>query len=540
MTNKGKCILLVRVSTQRQDFDEQERQLYDLAIADGYKDNEIIPICEKESGIKLKEYERRGLNRLKEEIAKGEITCVYAWEVSRIGRKKKLIFSITEYLAEKRIQLIIKEPYIKLLNPDGSINDGAETILTLFAQISESEMRNKQARWQRTRKRNAEIGKWNGGKNIKFGYSLDENNFYVVNEDEAKIIRLAYELYTTTPMGQTYLRKELAERGYKLSLDRLQKMLSDIGYTGEPYTTDVYINGKLSKGYKIKYPAIISREIFDKAKKKRNESNVNCYRGQSFYFAKGLLRCPLCGYAYQGYKTSKIYCCLAWKHDNKDINKCFNNITININLLDSLLWHIAKIEYLTEYIYNGGQWLIRLKEEKSVIEEKFVASHAEVKKLSAKLGRIKELYVEGSYDRVEFDEKSAPVKTSISEISNRIVSLKEELNHIDTIIKELEDTDREQRAAAIIQEVEEMTNLQRMQEIVREFIFDVQVMDVDKFVDGLNGKSKMKKIRVNLGGGYWDEYYAYNFSDTYLYWNEDKKLISTDTIKIIRRNLGRG
>lgn len=134
-----------------------------------------------------------------------------------------MIFSITEFLSERGIQLVVKEPYIKLLNPDGSINDGAETVLTLFAQISESEMRNKQSRWARTRKHNAEIGKWNGGKNIKYGYTLDDNNFYVVNEEDAKVIRLAYELYTKTPMGQSSLRKELAERGYKLSLDRLQK-----------------------------------------------------------------------------------------------------------------------------------------------------------------------------------------------------------------------------------------------------------------------------------------------------------------------------
>ena len=131
--DKNKAILLVRVSTKKQDFDEQERELYQLALLDGYTDENIIPICEKESGIKLKEEERRELNRLKEEITKGGVACVYAWEVSRIGRKKKVIFSITEYLAEQGIQLVIKEPSIRLLNENGSINDGAETILTLFA-----------------------------------------------------------------------------------------------------------------------------------------------------------------------------------------------------------------------------------------------------------------------------------------------------------------------------------------------------------------------------------------------------------------------
>lgn len=31
-----KAILLVRVSTKTQDFDEQEREIYELAIKDGY------------------------------------------------------------------------------------------------------------------------------------------------------------------------------------------------------------------------------------------------------------------------------------------------------------------------------------------------------------------------------------------------------------------------------------------------------------------------------------------------------------------------
>ena len=50
---RKKCILLVRVSTLKQDFDEQEKELYQLAINDGYSDENIIAICEKESGIKL-------------------------------------------------------------------------------------------------------------------------------------------------------------------------------------------------------------------------------------------------------------------------------------------------------------------------------------------------------------------------------------------------------------------------------------------------------------------------------------------------------
>ena len=60
-----KCILLVRVSTEAQSYDEQEKELYDLAHFYGYKDKDISSIATKESAIKLDEEERFGLNRMK-------------------------------------------------------------------------------------------------------------------------------------------------------------------------------------------------------------------------------------------------------------------------------------------------------------------------------------------------------------------------------------------------------------------------------------------------------------------------------------------
>lgn len=535
--SKGKCILLVRVSTQRQDFDEQERQLYDLAIADGYKDNEIIAICEKESGIKLKEDERRGLNRLKEEVAKGGVTCVYAWEVSRIGRKKKVIFSITEFLADRGIQLIVKEPYIKLLNPDGSINDGAETVLTLFAQISESEMRNKQSRWARTRKHNAEVGKWNGGKNIKYGYTLDENNYYMVNEDEAKVIRLVYELYTTTAMGQTNLRNELRERGINLTLDRLQKMLSDIGYTGESYTTDVYVNGKLSKGYTIKYPAIISREIFDKAEAKRLESNVNCYRGQSYYFAKGLFRCPVCGYAYQGYKHNKIYCCLAYKHDNKDIAKCNNNITININLLDTLLWHSAMTQWMIARMRDTEDYRKSILEQINTTAIKIDACWKELEEVDGKLERIGDMYADGVYSKEKYQTMVNKVREGASEVQRRKQQLTEEHDRLDQIYTNLcvnSDNEVANRLQNTLSDAFSMDDLKTMYDIVHQFVKSVAVEDVEKFDrTAQTGKGIVKKVTITLVDGSVEVYFGYVNGNKYLFYDAEKKPI--DPKKVLRK-----
>jgi DNA invertase Pin-like site-specific DNA recombinase len=67
-----KCILLVRVSTEVQSYEEQEKELFDLAIKHGYTHNEITAVAYKESAIKLKEEERAGLNEMKNLIETGE------------------------------------------------------------------------------------------------------------------------------------------------------------------------------------------------------------------------------------------------------------------------------------------------------------------------------------------------------------------------------------------------------------------------------------------------------------------------------------
>ena len=63
-----KAILLIRVSTGAQDLIQQREKVVDAAKRDGFNENDIILIEDKESAVKLSEEERNGLNRLKEFI----------------------------------------------------------------------------------------------------------------------------------------------------------------------------------------------------------------------------------------------------------------------------------------------------------------------------------------------------------------------------------------------------------------------------------------------------------------------------------------
>ena len=83
---KKKVVLFVRVSTENQELESQIEALKQSAYIDGYSDDDLIVIAKKESGVKLKEAEREGLNELKRVIERNEIDGVYLFELSRLSR----------------------------------------------------------------------------------------------------------------------------------------------------------------------------------------------------------------------------------------------------------------------------------------------------------------------------------------------------------------------------------------------------------------------------------------------------------------------
>lgn len=480
--NGNKAILLVRVSTEKQNFDEQEQQLYQMALADGFAESAIIAVCEKESGIKLREDERRGLNRMKEIISEGGVSCVYCWEVSRIGRKKKVIFSITEYLQSRGIQLIVKEPYLKLLNPDGSINDAAETVLTLYAQIAESEMRNKMSRWQRTRIANSRNGIWNGGKNVRYGYSVEpKTNRYIINESEAEIIRLVYTMYTgEKSAGQFTIKNDLEKRGIFLTQDRIQRILKFEGYCGRtvrsPYwVKDEYGKSRKKTGHELKYPAIISEEMYDKAQAKKENANANAYKGKHYYFAKGLIKCPLCGHAYIGYKNVGVYQCVAHRHDNKDIIKCGNSTSININILDTLLFDAASSEYVIIRSADRGEVQRTIKAK--ISEYETIMSGAEIRKLKVaeKKKRTALIYADGMIGEDEYATRIAKLNDEISAIDADNLNASEKIEGLKKVLSEQESKSFIDLLKEMSDEAFSVTDLREMFNIVHTYIDRVEI-----------------------------------------------------------------
>ena len=187
-----KCILLVRVSTDAQDLDEQSLELKNRAIADGYSVDEIEAIEEKESGFKSDD-ERNGLKRMEDCIESNPIEIVYVWELSRLSRKDDTLTKWKNAFVNKKIQFICLNPSIKLLDNNKELDLNADLSFNIFMSFAKTEMMVKKQRNRRAKEKNARDEKYTDGY-IKFGYQVDykDDKKTKIKEDESKIVKLIH------------------------------------------------------------------------------------------------------------------------------------------------------------------------------------------------------------------------------------------------------------------------------------------------------------------------------------------------------------
>lgn len=253
-----KGIALIRVSTESQDLKQQRDVVYEEMIKDGYTEENIIPIEDIESGVRLSEEERQGLNKMKFYIETDkEINSVYVYELSRLSRKPDVFYSIRNYLIERKIQLVVIKPSMKLFDSKGNIDQNTMILFGIFSSMSEQEGYIRKERMSRGRKKSVKEGKWVGGK-LPFGYKVGDNNHIVINEEEAIIVRKIFKMYSMSDTSMRKLGIELVQTGeltgetYQDVNAKIHRILRNEKYTGIHF-------GPLN----MRYPPIIEKDLFE-------------------------------------------------------------------------------------------------------------------------------------------------------------------------------------------------------------------------------------------------------------------------------------
>ena len=435
----GRIILFVRVSTIGQQLESQEDLLKRAALADGYSEADFIVIGKKESAIKLSEEEREGLNELKNLIETEEIECVYIAELSRLSRRPEILYSIRRFLFENKVQLKCLKPSFTLLESDRTKYDGhANIIFSLFGALAEQEMLEKKERFARGKRRKADEGKYNGGA-IPFGYRIDaaQDNLIVVDDKDSKIVKEIFDKYENG-FSQPKLAKEMAEtgRGY-ITISLINHVLNNESYYGKKRKSKY-------ASYERTYPPIITQEQFERCRKIADENNSTLSKAKNIYFAEHLIKCPSCGaYWSAGCSKASYHCPNAykpmsiWKYENHRKEKCTNRTSCSINIIDSILWHVA-IEKQACYIEQANQETIdRHIREKEDTETKLASIKPRLEELDEKMERLSSVWVDGSIKRETYERKKQEITEKRKAINLEKIKFEDDLKRIKETIKNL-------------------------------------------------------------------------------------------------------
>lgn len=425
-----KAICIIRTSTDRQHIEEQTAEVLQMAKADGFTDEdiEVIGKCGA-SAIKLDEAYMENLNLLYKRLESGDIDCVYAWAIDRIGRDEVTLLQLKKTLEEKKIQLKIKEPSLTLFNKIGdtlTINSGVELAFSMFATMAKQEMIHKKERFRRGKRQAGKEARYTGG-TIAFGYSITENNRYIINEEEAEIVRKIYRMYLTGRYSLKSLTEELKVRGIlwrdgkQFTLARVRLIMYNTCYIG------------VSGGAGIQqFPRIISDELYQQTRQilAQNKTSMSMESKHS-YFANKLIKCPECGYSYVS--NARIYRCVkqsnakAWSAGKTDYVPCHNDVSISVEAMDGLLYKIARNthhQFLKNDLADRKKYLseenAELKERKSGLEKKY-ENYAKRKKI------IYDGYADLVYTEEEYQQRLSKLNKEYESIKNEISALDERI-----------------------------------------------------------------------------------------------------------------
>lgn len=408
-----KGIALIRVSTDSQDLKQQTDEVVKQMISDGYRQEDIILVEDKESGVKLSEEERQGLTKMKGYILSDpQVDSVYVYELSRLSRKPDVFYSIRNFLIDRKIQLVVIKPSMRLFDDKGNIDQNTMILFGIFSSMSEQEGYLRKERMSRGKRKCVKEGKWIGGY-LPYGYKVDENNYIVINEPEAIVIRKIFNRYSQDNISMRKLGMELLQTGelptydtYQDLTTRVQSILCNDKYTGVAF-------GKLQ----MRYPPIIDKELFDKVTllREKRKTEPKCLR-KHIPLLQGIIRDGLTKRGLTMNSSIAMYQIFLDYPDGNSLQS-----SINLNVTDSVAWYLTinyqskmnpmvsqqiredhqkTIKTLSKKIEVGKNQIEKLKEKEEKLQRRIISG-----KISEQLGdkMLEEMYEKITDLRLEIE-----------------------------------------------------------------------------------------------------------------------------------------
>ena len=215
----------------------------------------LVPDFYDDGGISGGTLERPALQKLLADIQAGLVDVVVVYKIDRLSRSLMDFAKLVDIFDRHNVTFVSVTQSFNTTNSMGRLT---LNILLSFAQfereVSGERIRDKIAA---SRKK----GLWMGG-NVPLGYGVKDKKL-VINEDEAKIIRMIFDRFPTVGSA-TILAKRLAEEDVRTKKGRL----IDKGYMYKLLNNETYLGKAVHKGtaYPGVHEAIITQEQWDKVR----------------------------------------------------------------------------------------------------------------------------------------------------------------------------------------------------------------------------------------------------------------------------------
>ena len=452
-----KCIILLRVSTLQQDYEQQKADLIEYSKELGYDDYTFI--ADKESGIKLSEEERLGLIKLKQLVSDDQTyKAVIIWEITRLARTTSVLYSMKEWFENNHINLHIFDKRYTLINEDGTVDAETELLFSMYSYFASAEMKAKKIRMKRGKKAKKESGKFLGG-TITYGYTWDKKTKQIlINEEEKQVVIDIFQKYITTDLTIHKLGKEYQELGTfgKKSLSntssRIGTILRNKQYIGED-------DGGLI------CPQIIPKEWFIKAQEKGMQSKKMDRCSKNIYYGKSLLKSYINGNRLRTNIGNYSYEIREPEYMN-----------VRMDVVDALLWNVASMMYYPIIILQAdGEHITQMKNQIETNIKKIENLQKQIITNNEELARLNNLYVKGRITEqqyeIEYNKKIDEIKTT----ETRIQELNAIINNLNITISNLEET-----KGVNINTISEIEDDEKRIEIIKQSIKEVIVTKIKK------------------------------------------------------------
>lgn len=479
-------------------FENHIKEVSNWTYVEGYVDEGI-------SGTSVNK--RDSFKRMIVDSKKGKFDLILTKEVTRFARNTLDSISYTQKLLENGVGVYFQSDNINTIMPDSELR------LTIMASVAQDEVRKLSERVKFGFSRSIEKKRVLGNNNI-FGYRKDKAKL-VIHEEEAKMIRELFEIYSHGEMGFYKISEYFKQKGYKgkngtpISSQTLRRIIRNPKYKGYYRTGTVkVVDYKLHKAQKMpkeewqvfeckeNIPAIVSEELWEKCNNILEKKSASCLNRvenkdvfKSRYAFSGLIYCK----EHEGEEHMPGYNRISGnKRSNKPAWACSRYITYGLKecespiIQESELIEILKV-VLNKFFYNKEEIIEDLmnKYKKYNFTKDFEMEISNVESninvIQSKKDKLLELTIKNLLSDEEFYKRNEELNKEIEKQQEKIKGLKEEKENLSSI-----EDNMKQIKGALEKKIK-----------IDENIEDLIKLLVDKiYVSKVNGDRKHIKLEI--------------------------------------------